>query len=102
MISAGAMGYHEKWCAKNPVNFHKCTVSDCKHLIKEGGRGTIAFYCKAQNNLPMFTYKLKKSIAYKVGQRRDDYPRPLDGLTEMPKECNLYEVNGYEQYSETV
>lgn len=89
MISAGAMGYHEKWCAKNPKNFHPCTADYCAHLVKEGQKGDMQFYCGAQKNKPMYSYKLLRAAQRGGSKYREE--SILSGKELMPSKCDLYQ-----------
>lgn len=89
MISAGAMGYHEKWCAKNPDNYHPCTADYCANLVKEGEKGAFHFYCGAQGNKPMYSYRLLK-VAQRGGSKYRE-ERILKGKELMPSKCDLYQ-----------
>lgn len=96
MISAGAMGYHEKWCASNPVNYHPCTAGYCAFLEKEGSKGDISFYCSAQKNKPLYSYKLIKALDRR---RYGDLSREkiLAGKELMPKDCAIYSQHTKEE-----
>ena len=94
MFSAGAMSLHERMCRRNPNNMHRC-FAICKHCTKEyqdtkdndyefGNRRDIVFLCAKQPQLKMYSYKLERYL--------HNSPR-MQGLTRMPLECDLFEVD---------
>jgi hypothetical protein len=91
MLGAGAMGYHEKWCKKNPHNQHQC-FKLCKSLKREikvlwsdgeDGEYRYEFFC-LKTGIQMYSYKLEKIALY-------GYKKIPQTLTRMPLECKLFQ-----------
>jgi len=84
MLSAGAMGYHEKWCKKNPHNKHKCFAL-CRHLKRTLNMNTrkIEFQCLASGRF-MYSYHLEKKNKYQFKKL------PCDA-TRMPLQCDKFD-----------
>lgn len=86
---------HEVACTKNPDNWSAC--SGCEHLkeIKkqvpderylDGEREMNGFYCEAKK-IEMYPKKCEHKGLLKK------YPDSFNGLTVMPKECELRDTN---------
>lgn len=89
MLGAGAMGRHEKWCKKNPVNTHKC-FDFCEHLKRERimgelEGGQVQFTC-AVTGSKMYSFLLEKHQAATFP------PFKIDGMIRMPLECPHFKM----------
>lgn len=84
MLSAGAMGYHEKWCKKNPTNKHKCFAL-CRHLKRTLNMHArkIEFQCMATGKY-MYSFHLEKKHKYQYRNL------PCDAI-RMPLQCDKWE-----------
>jgi hypothetical protein len=100
MLGAGAMGYHEKWCKKNPSNRHKCFAL-CSHLKRnikvigfdgEDGQYRYEFICLKTGNM-MYSYKLERKALY-------GYFKIPKNLIRMPLECSLYQEMSFDEQEE--
>jgi hypothetical protein len=99
MLSAGAMGYHEQWCKKNPKNKHKC-FKLCRYLKRnidvqwadEEGNGVYKFnFICMKTGRQMYSFHLEKRKKYSFRKL------PIDAI-RMPLECSLFqEMNLDEQ-----
>lgn len=80
MLSAGAMGYHEKWC-KNPKNKHKCLA--LSSLEKSGSnmytRNWVWVFKNRCKDVFISTWKTE------LMQHTDRIPQNME---RMPLECN--------------
>ena len=90
MLSAGAMGYHEKWCKKNPKNRHKC-FELCRHLKRTLNMYTrgIEFEC-LKTGAKMYSFQLEKRNYYAYRQNPQNMER-------MPLECNKFDEMTFEE-----
>jgi hypothetical protein len=100
MLGAGAMGYHERWCKKNPSNRHKC-FELCSHLKRsvkivysdgEVYEYRYEFICQ-KTKQPMYSYHLEKRNHYSFRKI------PIDAI-RMPLECNLYQEMSFDEQEE--
>ena len=97
MMSAGAMGYHEKWCKKNPHNRHKCFALCAfleKKMVVDWSDGTDGHYhyefrCKSTGR-KMYSYLLEKRSVYA-------FKKIPEGLMRMPLECNMFQEMSYDE-----
>jgi hypothetical protein len=98
MFSAGAMGYHEKWCKKNPNNRHKCFALCCHlkrdiNVIWSDGEGSGAYnyvFTCLKTGQKMYSYKLEKRSLYAYRKL------PIDAV-RMPLECELFQEMSYDE-----
>ena len=100
MLGAAAMSLHERMCKRNPKNMHKC-FEVCVHCTKvyqdverpshymyalreDNIERDIVFLCAKQPEVKMYSFKLERFESNKFR---------MFGLTRMPLECDLYEIN---------
>lgn len=97
MMSAGAMGYHEKWCKKNPHNRHQC-FKLCQFLERktvvdwsdgDSGHYHHEFVC-LKTKQPMYSYHLEKRHHYSFRSL------PCDAV-RMPLKCDMFQEMSYDE-----
>ncbi len=81
------MTRHEKWCKKNPNNFHIC-FQFCNHLIKTDGEyegedyvGTKTIFTCGVTKQEMFSY---------LAEKRNLPVTKEENTIRMPLECDKY------------